>query len=577
LLPCYPQIQDLYPLTPMQRLFFAMETSQSNLGFEQWHFRIEGAIESSLLRRAIEAVIQRHSILRTAFIAEGGGEPLQVVCRTAMLPWHEEDWRNVTASEQAARIATLLQTDAGIAFDLTQPPAMRIALRRTADTTWHFVWSTHHLCIDGWSWPVVFRDVSRAYALLEKGSEPTFEPAIGYRDYVQWLAESAPHSETFWKQQLDGFTAPTPLSLGLTAAADSTAPTTNAPFAEVVTRLDANLTSALQTLARREQVTPSVVLNAAWSLLLAHYSGANNVVFGAAFSGRPAELHGIEAMVGPCVNNLPVRAAIDPAVTLSAWLAQLQQKQFEIAQHQYAPLEQIQQWAQVPWRYRLFDSLIVFQNYQVDEEARRIGSSAHTVLLASPEATNYALTLTVTMREQMQIRFIHQPNVLSAADVQQFATDIATVLQAMVQSNAPTLADILNPLPQGLRGKSAARLVEQSPPRSTAAYSAPTNEAERTIAAVWQELFGVERVSLDDNFFELGGHSLLLLKAHARLKETLRVDLPIVALLQYPTIRALARHLTQGVTSSPAPQAAIDRAQKQREAQQRRRTLIGRN
>jgi len=94
---------------------------------------------------------------------------------------------------------------------------------------------------------------------------------------------------------------------------------------------------------------------------------------------------------------------------------------------------------------------------------------------------------------------------------------------------------------------------------------------------VWQELFGVEHVSLDDGFFELGGHSLLLIRAHTRLKEVLRVDLPIVALLQYPTIRALARHLTQSPSSGATPQAAMDRAQKQREAQQRRRTLVRRS
>ena len=99
----------------------------------------------------------------------------------------------------------------------------------------------------------------------------------------------------------------------------------------------------------------------------------------------------------------------------------------------------------------------------------------------------------------------------------------------------------------------------------------------QTIAAVWQELFGVERVSLDDNFFELGGHSLLLIRAHARLKEVVRADLPIVALLQYPTIRALARHLTQGPSQGTTSQAAMDRAQKQREAQNRRRALAGKS
>jgi len=109
-------------------------------------------------------------------------------------------------------------------------------------------------------------------------------------------------------------------------------------------------------------------------------------------------------------------------------------------------------------------------------------------------------------------------------------------------------------------------------------YSAPSSEAEREIATVWQELFGVDRVSLDDNFFDLGGHSVLLVQAHARLKARLRADLPIVALLQHPTVRSLARYLSGSANpdGEKAANVAMDRAQKQREAQMRQRNLAGR-
>jgi non-ribosomal peptide synthetase component F len=350
---------------------------------------------------------------------------------------------------------------------------------------------------------------------------------------------------------------------------------TGSRFCEVSIRIAPDITTALQGLARSERVTLSVLVNAAWSLLLAHYSAASSVVFGAAFSGRPAEVRGIETMVGPCVNNLPVRVDVMPEDTLRPWLVRLQQRQFDIAQHQYAPLEQIQEWANIPWRHRLFDSLIVFQNYQVDAEARRIGTNARTILLASPEATNYALTLAVTVQENLRARLIYQPDAVDSEDVQQFAADLATALHAMTQATTTTLADILCKLPRDLRGK-ASEFAAAKPLTRGGPYSAPTNEAERVIVGVWQELFGVERVSLDDNFFELGGHSLLLVQAHVQLKERLRADLPIVALLQYPTVRTLAHHLTVGPSGAPTPRAAIDRAQKQREAHLRQRALAAR-
>ncbi len=564
----YPGFEDVYPLAPLQRLFLVMESTRADLGFEQWHFRLDGAIDATLLRRAIEQVVERHALLRTAFVSEAGAEPLQVVLRQVALPWSEEDWRALPPAEQDERLAAFMQSDRRTGFDLAQAPLMRVALRRTGDETHHLVWSTHHLCVDGWSWPLVFRDVSTIYAALRRGAEPPLDPPCEYRDYVAWLRGSAPDSEAFWRDALAGFAAPTPLNLAapppaLEAGADG--------FAVEDAILDRDTTAALQSLARSQHITPSTIVQGAWALLLSHYSGSRTVVFGAAFSGRPAELPGIESLVGPCVNNLPVRVEATPSEGLLPWLARLQRRQLELAQHQYAPLEQIQKWAQVPWRYRLFDSLIVFQNYQIDEAARRLGADARVVLVSGPEATNYPLTISVTPNEALRLRLIYQRDRFAPDVGRTYAADLTLILRAIAREPGLTLAELMARLPQSSRGRAAAlaapRAVEPRAP-----YVAPTTEMEHAVVAVWRDLLGVERVSLDDNFFDLGGHSLLLLQAHDRLRASLRADLPVVALLQYPTVRALARHLGGAAERSAAPTIG-ERAQKQREALLRQRSI----
>ena len=558
----YPGFEDAYPLSPMQRLFHAMERARADLGFEQWHFRLDGAIDAKFLRRSIEQVMRRHPILRTAFVSEGGAEPLQVVLPQVSLPWSEEDWRALPPAEQDSRLAAFLQSDQGTGFEPTRAPLMRVALRRTGNEAYHLVWSTHHLCVDGWSWPLVFRDVSTIYEALRRGSEPVLDPPCEYRDYVAWLSERAPDSEAFWKEALAGFGAPTPLNL----AAPPSGPQAQAGgIAEEYARLDRDAMAALQSLARSQHITLSTIVQGAWSILLSHYSGSPSVVFGAAFSGRPAEVPGIESLVGPCVNNLPVRVTATPSESLLPWLSRLQQRQFELAEHQYAPLELIQKWAQVPWRYRLFDSLIVFQNYEVGEAARRLGADARLVPVATPEATNYPLTVSVTPNGELRLRLIYHRDRLAPDAVRTYAADLTTILRAIAQQPDLTLAELMATLPQFSRGRAAA-LAAIEAPAAGALYVAPTTETEHAVASLWQDLFGVERVSLDDNFFDLGGHSLLLLQAHNRLRATLRPDLPIVALLQYPTIRALARHLSGAAERSAAPAALIERAQKQREA-----------
>ena len=564
----HPGAEDVLPLTPMQRLFFAMEASAAGLGLEQWQFRIEGAIDASALRRAFEWTIARHAILRTAFIDDGAGEPLQVVVRDATLPWHHEDWRDRDDAVRSKRLATLLREDGTTAFDLARPPAMRVTLIRTADDAWHLVWTTHHLCIDGWSWPVVFRDVARAYAAYASGSEPAFEAAIPFRDYVEWLAASAPAADDFWRAHLRGVDAPTPLRAHAPAASDGTL------VSETTLTLDENIATALRQLARRHQITPAVALNAAWALVLAHRADAGDVVFGASFSGRPPEIRGIESMAGPCVNTLPVRVAVTPDLPISDWLTRLQHAQVDLAQHQYTALGDIQRCSAVPPRYRLFDSLVVFQNYQIDADALRLGDAA-LMPVAAPEATNYPLTITVTLGEELRIRLLNRPSMLADEDARELAAELRLVLEGMARAADTNVAALAALLPAESRG--VAKAASAAVPARREDYAAPTNEIERVIAEVWQSLFDVERISLDDNFFELGGHSLLLVRAHAALRDRLRIDLPIVALLQYPTARALARHLAGGhAAAAAATDAAIDRARKQREALARQRRLSGR-
>ena len=256
-------------------------------------------------------------------------------------------------------------------------------------------------------------------------------------------------------------------------------------------------------------------MQGAWSLLISHYSGSHDVVFGAAFSGRPAEVPGMESLIGPCVNNLPVRVTMTPEESLLQWLLQLQQRQFGLAQHQYVPLELIQKWAKVPWRHRLFDSLIVFQNYEVDESACCLGSDVRLVPIATPETTNYPLTIAVRPNRELRLRLIYHGDRFAPEVVQDLrgrpdddpASSCATTGTHGSRAHGP-LASV-----HARQGGYASS--DEGAGSLALLYTAPTTETERAVAALWQELFGVERVSLDDNFFDLGGHSLLLLQAHS--------------------------------------------------------------
>ena len=555
-------LEDVLPLSPIQRLYHAMEASSGGLGFEAWRLRLQGPLDAEALRGAWEDVLAFHPILRTVFVSEGLSEPVQVVIPEARPAWREEDWRARPPAAREEGMRLLLSSESELGFDIARAPLTRLVLLRLEDETYELVWSAHHLQVDGWSWPLILRDLSAFYESRIGGRAPDRESPGRYARYLAWLRESAPDSTAFWREALAGFRAPTPV---LPPARSATA--RGGASGQASRTLPESLTEALGSLSRRRKVTLSTVVQGAWALLLGHWSGERRVTFGAAFSGRPAELPGIASMVGPCVTNLPVRVELPVERPFEEWLTTLHHQHVETSSHQYAPFDRIQEWAAIPLRLRLFESLVVFQNYVVGEGARQLGPVAIEIVSA-PEQTNFPVTLSVSPGRSLELRLLFHRDRAEEATAAAMLADTEALLAAIAAAPEASLGRLLEGLPAARRGWATGPTRRQS-----TGDGVPRTETEGRIGAVWRELFEVEAIGLDENFFDLGGHSLLLLRAHARLREDLGRDLPVVALLRFPTVRALARHLSG--EEAAVPSDVMDRARRQKEALSRARSVLG--
>jgi amino acid adenylation domain-containing protein/non-ribosomal peptide synthase protein (TIGR01720 family) len=547
------EIEDVYPLSAMQRLFHSMDASGNGLGFEQWRFEIRGALDPVRLRAAWQRVIERHTILRTMFVASRAGEPLQAVVRRAELPWAEHDLRSTPPDALAARLEALLDLDRRAGFALDHPPLLRVTLVRLADEVWQLVWSTHHLLVDGWSWPLVFRDLAAGYS---GETSVLANKACPYGRYIEWLTvRRSSGGEQYWSRLLLGYTEPTPIPGQAPRGVGS-----EGWLGEVEDRLQAATLRALRENARMRGVTLSTLTQAAWALVLAHRADRRDIVFGVATSGRPSEVPDIETMVGPCVTNIPVRARIEPELPVFEWLAALQEQQLDSAPHQYVSTEDLQRWSELSPRHRLFDSLLVFQNYVVDPAVKRFGSELAIEVLSAPEATNYPITVMAFPGEDLRLRILYHRTRIAPEDARTTLAELRGLLATISERPDITVAAWQSVLAAATRGTARAAVAPISsgaPPRS---------DLERRLASLWQELFEVDHVAIDANFFDLGGHSLLLLKLHARLAALVGRELPIVTLFQFPTIGLLARHLSEGTGNGRAQRDFAERARRQREA-----------
>ena len=420
-------VEDIYPLSPMQQgmLFHTLYDPTSGVYFEQLSCTLTGEFNIPAFKQAWEEVMKRHAVLRTAFLWEGLDKPLQVVRQKVTLPWEAHDWRGLPNQEE--RLEAFLEQDRQRGFELAKAPLMRCILIRLDRDKYEFVWGFHHVLMDGWSFPLIMKEVFAFYDAFSKGQSLSLTRPRPYRNYIAWLQmQDMSQAEAYWRQALKGFTAPTPLVVTKEGAKASDI------YEDVYVHLSQGVTKKLQSLAKQHHLTLNTLIQGAWALLLSRYSGEQDVLFGATVSGRPTELVGAESMVGLFINTLPMRVAVSDEMDLMPWLQQMQAQAVEQRQYEYTPLVEIQAWSEVPRGSALFDSILVFENYPVDESLQEEpAGSLEVAAVRSFERTNYPLTVVALPGREFSLRMSYDSGYFEADTMVRMAGHLQTLLEGI--------------------------------------------------------------------------------------------------------------------------------------------------
>ncbi|CAG0992339.1 nonribosomal peptide synthetase DhbF [Myxococcaceae bacterium] len=427
-----PDIEDIYPLTPMQEgmLFHSLLNPGSGVYVMQDRFLLQGALDVAAFREAWRAVVGEQVILRTAYLWEEDTRPHQMVHARLELPLDYHDWRGLDGGEQGRRIEAMLEEELRQGVDLGKPPLFRIRLVALRDETHLFEFSHHHSLLDDWSASSLLADFYAHYEEITQHRELSRRPHPPYRNYIAWLqAQDPAAAEAYWRQELRGFRAPTPLMADRPPrelAADEI------EVADLVVKLSAADTAALCALAQQHQLTPNTFVQGSWGLLLSHYSGQEDVLFGVTVVGRPPHLAGMESMVGLFINGLPLRVGIDLGSPLLAWLRQIFDKNLEMREYEYSPLVQIQEWSELPRGQQLFFSLITYENAPVDDVFKQGNLKFQVADSHARVHTNYPLTLVILPGAEFSLRLSYDRRRFDEATVAAMLGHFQTLLEGMI-------------------------------------------------------------------------------------------------------------------------------------------------
>jgi amino acid adenylation domain-containing protein/non-ribosomal peptide synthase protein (TIGR01720 family) len=425
----YPGLTRIYPATGMQQGMYFHSLLDRRAYVTQIYPVFHGDLSTEHFREAWRTVINRHDIFRTAFVAQE--ERLhQLVVAHVDLPWHEYDWREVPAAEQRARFAEWLEKDKAAGFDFAKAPLQRISLFRMAGDRWQLLWTHHHMLLDGWCAPLVYKEVMHAYECLTRGEPVHLPDAPVYEGYIQWLQRrDATEARQYWRETLKDVEAPTPLVV------DKLPKDGRIGFQEQTLELGADETARLEAFARAHHTTPNTLMQLAWGYLLHRYSGEPQVTFGAITSGRPAEVAGIEKMIGLFINTIPVKVVFEPGARTASLLGELHRAFQHGQEHSYLPLAEIQKQSALSAGVPLFDSLLAFENYPLDTEmaadTRSRTSNLRVESSAIDERTNYKLTLIVTLAGRLKVRCGYMAEVFAHDTVARLLGHLARILEAL--------------------------------------------------------------------------------------------------------------------------------------------------
>ncbi|MFD6275949.1 amino acid adenylation domain-containing protein [Streptomyces sp. NPDC060209] len=427
------RLEDVLPLTPLQAgmLFHALYDSRAvDVYTAQFVFDLEGPVGVPALRAAIGGLLRRHANLRVGFLHEDLDEPVQAVAAEVPVPLEELDLTGADSTGTAQeRLTAFLAADRTRRFDLATPPLMRFTLVRTAPDRHRLVMTSHHILLDGWSMPLLVRELFELYA--RHGDDSALPRVAPYRTYLAWLAQQDRAAALdVWRTALAGIEAPTLLA----GRAGADVPGSGELPETLVLDLDAATTHRLRETARAHRLTLNTLVQGAWGLLLAHLTGRPDVVFGTTVSGRPPEIPGIESMVGLFINTVPVRLRPAPGETLAALLTRLQEEQGRLLGSQYLGLTEIRGITELD---ELFDTLAVFENYPMDAEALRTAQQGLPGLavtgFSGTDAAHYPLTLTIAPGDALRITFGYRAAVLDRDEVARTVARMRRLLTAMAE------------------------------------------------------------------------------------------------------------------------------------------------
>lgn len=424
-------IEEIYPLTSVQEgILFHQQTSGERIVYhEQVSYDYSGAICSETLKLSLDKLSKRHEILRAVFKHEGLDKPVMLILEELPIQITERDISGLAAEDQVKVFKDTKKSELEGSFDFDQGALIKLYVFKKGEKQYQFIWSFHHLIMDGWCLDIINKELFSVYFVLSQGRTIDAE-AASYSEFVKWLSErDEQDAATYWQQRMDGYE----VGSGIPALRRGKEPA--APHQEIHRTLSVEDHRKLRKICSSHQLSVNALIQAAWALVLRKYRDKDDVIYGLVVSGRPAEVSGIETMIGNFISTLPQRLRIEESTVLELGQS-IQTHQLESADYQHYSLTKIAK--QLGQHGELFDHIINYLNYPLSDDLEVLTGGEDLLEAISNiravEQSHYDFSITIHEKAEIAITFEYNPNLHTELVMKNLMDSFLYVLDQIMKS-----------------------------------------------------------------------------------------------------------------------------------------------
>ncbi|WP_036709723.1 condensation domain-containing protein, partial [Paenibacillus pinihumi] len=420
-------VEDIFALSPLQQgmLFHTLHSPDDNLYAMQLNIKLSGQIRESVIREAWRVMTECHPVLRTTYRWKKNDHPVQIVLRSHEISFHFFDLSVYETAEQQNRLEAFIQSDRLEQFDLEDCP-FRVTLLKLRDDHYQMVISNHHILSDGWSLSLLIKEFWRTYQALFRGDRYYSEEKGSFKTYIKYLRnQTSGEAELFWKQYLADAEESTALPMTRHIHRPQQGTTRS-----IYVQIPGNTLNEINLVAKRYHVPVSAIYYTAWGLLLHRLTG-KNAVFGTTVSGRSVPVAGVQSIMGVLINTIPLHMRFPDNCTIIDAVLSVRDALSGRVPYETTPLVDIRSWSGLKNNEELFRSIVVVENYPVDQEMNdsdvlRIES------VSEYSSSNYDLSVVIMGEAELTLEFKYNDQLFCEASVKKLGQWMERMLHEII-------------------------------------------------------------------------------------------------------------------------------------------------